>query len=399
MIMRNSRIAYIDAFAGASGDMLLGALLDLGLPTDILAEGWRMLGLKGIEVRPRKVLRSGVSGCLVEIEDAGKTGIRGYGQMRSMIEASSLPDGVKKLSLKILGRLAQAEAVIHSLPVDEVHFHELSGLDTIVDAVGFSLGVNYFSWEKIISSPLPLGRGFVDSQHGRLPLPAPATLALLNGVPVVPAPCDGETVTPTGAAIITAVASGFGSLPEMEVTGCGYGAGNKDPAEVPNLLRIIHGRQKEEGGEGIWVLEADLDDMTPELLPYLSQLLLANGGVDVCMIPIQMKKGRPGITIRCLAAAAQKEKLAQVVLRESTSIGVRMYPVDRLTLKREVHEVKTKYGTIKIKVAFDEQGGVINLMPEYESCRLAAEAKGVPLKEVYQEAITRGRESIKNRGE
>jgi uncharacterized protein (DUF111 family) len=181
----------------------------------------------------------------------------------------------------------------------------------------------------------------------------------------------------------------------MEVTGVGYGAGTRNPEGMPNLLRIIHGVQAEEKAEGIWVLEADVDDMIPELLPHLIQLLLKEGALDAAVIPIQMKKGRPGFTIRCLALAAQKEKLAELILRESTSIGVRMYPAERVILQREIQEVETRYGMIKIKVAFDKEGKVVNLMPEYESCRQTAEKKKVPLKEVYQEAVSKGREALK----
>jgi uncharacterized protein (DUF111 family) len=223
-------------------------------------------------------------------------------------------------------------------------------------------------------------------------------MKLLKGVPIVPASVEGETVTPTGAAIVTALASEFGPLPAMEVTGVGYGAGTRDPEGMPNLLRIIQGKQVEEKAEGIWVLEADVDDMIPELLPYLNQLLLKEGALDAALIPIQMKKGRPGFTIRCLVLAGQKEGLAQLILRESTTLGIRMYPVERMTLPREEREVETRYGSIKIKVAFDEGGKIINLMPEYESCRQAAEEKKVPLKEVYQEVISKGRAALKREG-
>jgi len=396
--MKQKKVAYLDCFAGVSGDMVLGALLDLGLPAEVLDEGWRQLGLKGVEVKHKRVERGGMMGQQVEVRDQGKQTIKNYGEMRKTIDASTLPKEIKELGLKILHRLAQAEGAIHGVKVDEVHFHEIGGIDTIVDAVGVALGIAHFNWETIISSPLPMGRGFVEAGHGRLPLPAPATMALLKGVPIVPAAVEGETVTPTGAAIVTALASAFGPLPQMEVTGIGYGAGMRDPEGMPNLLRIIHGVKAEEKAEGVWVLEADVDDMIPELLPYLNQLLLKEGALDAALIPIQMKKGRPGFTIRVLALAAQKEGLAQLILRESTTLGIRMYPAERMILRREEREVETRYGLIKIKVAFDREGKVINLMPEYESCRQAAEEKKVPLKEVYQEAIGKGRETIKHKG-
>jgi uncharacterized protein (TIGR00299 family) protein len=396
--MKQERIAYLDCFAGASGDMVLGALLDLGLPIKILNEAWQMLGLQGVQVKHERVQRGGMMGTQVQVHDQGKRRIKDYGKMRTTIDDSTLPKGIKEQSLTILHRLAQAEAAIHGVEVNEVHFHEIGGIDTIVDVVGAALGVSHFNWETIICSPLPLGRGFVEAAHGKLPLPAPAAMALLKGVPIVPAHADEETVTPTGAAIVTTLASQFGPLPAMEVLGIGYGAGTRNPEGRPNLLRIIHGVQAEKQEGAIWVLEADIDDMIPELLPYLNQLLLKEGALDAHQIPIQMKKGRPGFTIRCLATTAQKESLAQIILRESTTLGVRMYPAERVILPREEREVETKYGLIRIKVAFDNEREVINLMPEYESCRQAAEEKKVPLKEVYQEAISEGRVAVKHKG-
>jgi uncharacterized protein (TIGR00299 family) protein len=394
--MGQKRIAYFDCFAGVSGDMVLGALLDLGLPPEVLDDGWRMLGLKGVQVRGQQVNRGGLMGTQVEVEGTGR--FRNYREMRKAIDDSRLPSGIKEVGLKILHQLAEAEAGIHGMEIEEVHFHEIGGIDTIVDAVGAALGVAHFKWETIICSPLPMGKGFVEAGHGRLPLPAPATVALLKGVPIVPSHSEGETVTPTGASIVTALASGFGPLPEMEITGVGYGAGTRDTEGAPNLLRIIQGKQVQRQAEGVWVLEADVDDMNPELLPYLNQLLLKEGALDAALIPIQMKKGRPGFTIRALSTAAQREHLAQLIMQESTTLGVRMYHAERMTLPREEREVKTQYGAIKIKVAFDQEGEIINLMPEYESCRQAAEKKKVPLKEVYQEAIEKGREALKKEG-
>jgi uncharacterized protein (TIGR00299 family) protein len=394
--MKRRRIAYFDCFAGVSGDMILGAFLDLGLPPDVLDEGWRMLGLKGLQLKQQKVQRGGLMGMQVEVGGEGQ--IRNYREMKKTIDGSALPGGIKELSLKILHRLATAEADIHGVAIEEVHFHEIGGIDTIVDTVGAALGVSHFGWDTVICSPLPLGRGWVEGGHGRLPLPAPATVALLQGVPIVPAAVEGETVTPTGAAIVTALASGFGPLPEMEVTGVGYGAGQRDTEGAPNLLRIIQGVQEKKEKEGIWVLEADVDDISPELFPYLNELLLKEGALDASQIPIQMKKGRPGFTIRVLATDAQRERLTHLILQESTTLGVRIHQVERTTLPREEREVKTQYGPITVKVAFDQEGRVVNLMPEYESCRQAAEEKQIPLKEVYQEAIAKGRETIKQKG-
>ena len=376
----------------------MGAFLDLGLPPENLDEGWRMLGLQGLQLKQDKVQRGGMMGTQVEMTDQGKSTFRHYREMKALINDSALPAGVKELSVKVLQQLAQTEAGIHGMEVEEVHFHEIGGIDTIVDAVGAALGFSHFGWDSIICSPLPLGRGWIEGGHGghgHLPLPAPATVALLQGVPIVPSHIEGETVTPTGAAIVTTLASGFGPLPEMEITGVGYGAGTRNPEGTPNLLRIIQGVQEAQGGKDTWVLEADVDDMSPELFPYLNQLLLKESALDATFIPIQMKKGRPGFTIRVLCADAQRERLAQLMLQESTTLGVRMHRVERLILPREEREVNTQYGLITIKVAFDREGKVINLMPEYESCRQAAEEKKVPLKEVYQEAIEKGREAFK----
>ncbi|UCC66331.1 MAG: LarC family nickel insertion protein, partial [Deltaproteobacteria bacterium] len=232
--------------------MILGAFLDLGLPIEVLEEGWRRLGLEGVKLKGQKVQRGGLMGTQVEVVSQGKTRIGSYREMTEMVTSSALPEGIQDLSLKILGRLAHVEAHIHGVRVDEVHFHEIGGVDTIIDAVGSALAVTHFSWGKIVSSPLPLSRGWVEGGHGPLPLPAPATVALLEDAPIIPARVEGETVTPTGAAILTSLAAEFGPLPEMVVKGVGYGAGMRDPEGAPNLLRIIHGVREREKREIIW---------------------------------------------------------------------------------------------------------------------------------------------------
>jgi len=393
--MTRRRVAYFDCFAGVSGDMILGAFLDLGLPLDKLNESLQVLGLKGITVRAHPVQRKGVVGTQIEIRVQQKHRIGRYRQMRELISKSALARDIKTLSLKILQRLASVEARIHGVTVEQVEFHEIGDVDTMIDAVGASLGLAHFSWDMIVASPLPIGRGWVQSAHGPLPLPAPATIALLRGVPIIPAQTDEETVTPTGAVILTSLARAFGPLPAMEVNDVGYGAGARDSGHGPNLLRIITGLMRQEKETGVWVLEADVDDMNPELFPYLNQRILEKGALDVCQVPIQMKKGRPGFTIRVLAPDELREKLAACLMAESTTLGVRMHPVERVTLPREQREVVTRYGRIMVKVAFDQARKIVNLMPEYESCRQAAEREGIPLKEVYQEAITQGRKRIR----
>jgi hypothetical protein len=392
--MTTRSVAYFDCFAGISGDMVLGALIDAGVPQAVLHEGLSMLHLTGVTISARPVQRQGLRGLHVTVEADHPPQFHRYQDIRTVIEDSNLPTRVKELSLATFARLASVEAAIHAIPLEDVHFHEIGAIDTVVDIVGSALGLCHLDIEHVVASPLPLAQGWISAAHGTLPLPAPATMALLSGVPVVPARTDGETVTPTGAAIVTTLASAFGALPAMEITGMGYGAGTRDPENAPNLLRIITGIQRRADMEMVWVLETDIDDMNPEFIPYLTQRLLEEGALDVVQIPIQMKKGRPGFTIRILAPENHRDALTRQLMAESTTLGVRMHPVERLTLRREEHEVSTRYGPVQVKVAFNDTGAIITIKPEYESCRQRAVEAGVPLKEVYQEAVVRARDSV-----
>lgn len=390
--MTDTHIAYFDCFSGVSGDMIVAAMIDLGLPLPELDEALKDVGLPDVRCHVTSVMRRGMRGTHVQFLSDRPHHLHTFRDMRATIDSSSLPPGVKELTGTVLARLAAVEARVHGLPVEQVHFHEIGDIDTLADTVACAVGVRHFGWDEVISSPLPLGRGWVVSEHGPLPLPAPATIELLHGVPTVPLDTEEETVTPTGAAIITSFATKFGGYPPMNVGAVGYGAGSRDSAARPNLLRIVTGVQQPVAADRVWVVETDIDDMIPELVAHLPHCLMTEGALDVTVIPIHMKKGRPGFTVRLLASEEHKEHLARRLLEESTTLGVRVFPVERRTLTRETREVATRYGPIIIKVGLDSDGTIITLTPEYESCLKAATQERVPLKEVYQEAIARGRQ-------
>lgn len=381
------RVCYLDCFSGISGNMFLGALIDIGLPKSILLKEVEKLGVEPFDIEVKRNERMRIYGTHVKVRARESDGPqRSYQEIKRMIEESSLDQPVKERSLDIFRRLASAEARIHGEKIDEVHFHEIGALDSIVDVVGAAVGVNYLAIEQVFASRIPVGSGFVHGQHGRLPVPAPATLEILKGIPIYSSSLNEELVTPTGAAILTSLAGGFGDIPEMKVESLGYGVGDKVFEEIPNVLRIILG--KGEGpweGDRVWVVETDIDDMSPEIYGYLMEKLPEAGALDVTITPIQMKKNRPGITIKILCHEPEVDMIIDTLFRESTSIGVRFYPVHRTKLSRRIEEVETKYGTVRLKVSTDHRGRIINIMPEYEDCRRIAKTMGIPLKEVYRE--------------
>ena len=385
------KVAYFDCFAGISGDMILGAMLDLGLPLEVLKEGWEKVGLRDVKVKVQRVRRKGIEGVKINFEAQAPR--RGPEEIKALIRQSSLSPWAKEIAEEVFSRLEEAERKIHGLK-GKVHFHELGDPDTILDVVGAAIGIEYFGWDEVISSPLPLSRGWVQTEHGPLPLPCPATLALLEGVPVETSSLRMEMVTPTGAAILTTVAKGYGPFPSMRVEKVGYGAGDRDPEEMPNLLRIVTGEKEAGGRERLWILEADIDDMNPELFPHLEDRLRREGAVDVLLVPVQMKKGRPGVTVRLLCHEGEREKMMEILFSESTTLGIRAWAVQRATLRRKVIEVSTRYGPVEVKVAFGEGERLLNIAPEYESCRRLALEQRVPLKEVYQEAVKAAKETL-----
>jgi hypothetical protein len=379
------KILYFDCFSGVSGDMTLGALLSLGLPREKLLQELKKINLENYSVEIFPGSRSGIAaiGLEVRVGHQHHHPHRHFGGIRALIGESSLDPQVKEISLKIFQRLAEAEARVHNKTVDDVHFHEVGAVDSIVDIVGTAVGIAFFNPEKILSSELPMGRGFVNCQHGRLPLPAPATVEVLKGYPVKNVEVEGELVTPTGASIVSSLSSGVAPWPDGIISAVGYGMGRSEFPDRPNLLRLI--LCEAEGAfdsDRAVVLEANIDDMNPEFYGFLMERLFAERALDVSLSHLLMKKSRPGILLRVIAEEKDAGNLTEIILRETTTLGVRSYPVTRKKLPREVREVETKYGKIRVKVS-----GEVRFQPEYEDCRRVAIEKGVPIQEVYREAM------------
>jgi uncharacterized protein (TIGR00299 family) protein len=378
------KILYFDCFSGISGDMTLSALLDLGLPREKLKAELQKLGLGNYSLEIYQGNRSGIAALGLEVRVGPREEHhRHFADIRRMIENSPLGQRVKDSSLAVFQRLAEAEGKVHKRDLEEVHFHEVGAIDSIVDIVGTAIGIDYFRPEVIFSSELPMGRGFVQCQHGRLPLPAPATLEILKGYPLKSVEVEGELVTPTGAAIVAALSSKAVPFPAMTVQGVGYGMGKKEFSDRPNLLRLVLGEAPGKYlTDRVAVLESNIDDMNPEFYDYLMERLFRLGALDVSLSPVMMKKNRPGTLLRVIAEEKDTEKLSEAVLQESTTLGVRNYLVDRKKLPREVREVETRFGKVRVKVSGD-----LRFQPEYDDCRRVAMEKGVPIQEVYLEAI------------
>ena len=381
------KIAYLDCFSGISGNMMLGALLDAGLELAALERALSLLGVGGFELAVNRVQRGGLTGLHVEVLTAEKGVTRHLGDIEEIIESSHLAPSVQERSVAVFRRLADAEARVHGEPVEKIHFHEVGALDAIVDIVGSVAGLELLGVDQIYSSPVHIGRGTVECAHGILPVPAPATAYLLQGVPVYGRDIDSELVTPTGAALLTTLATGYGSAPPMRVDRIGYGAGTRT-LPLPNLLRISIGEALDHG-EGYehdiaTVVETNIDDMNPQLYEHVMNKLFARGALDVTLTPIQMKHNRPGVQLSILVTDEHLEEVIETVLAETTAIGIRSYPTHRWKLARERLLVQTRYGTIGVKVARRGER-ILNLAPEYRECATAAERYGVAVKMVYQE--------------
>ncbi len=382
------RIAYFDCFSGISGDMILGALLDLGWPVEELEKELAKLNLTGYKIKVKKVQKESITATQIKIETKNDEKERRLSHILSIIETSRLEKETKEISKDIFTKLARVEAKIHGKSPQEIHFHELGGLDTIIDVVGAVAGVKHLGIEKIYASSLPLGRGFVKCAHGTLPLPAPATLELLKKVPVYGGNIEAELVTPTGAVIITNLAKNFGEIPPMKIESIGYGAGQRD-LSIPNLLRVSVGVMKNAYQEDVVsLIETNIDDMNPEFYEHIINRLFKEGALDVFLTPIQMKKTRPATMLSVMASQEKMEKMLEVIFEETTTLGVRISKVKRKKLMRESRSVETKYGKIEVKIA--KLNGVIkNIAPSYEDCQKIALRLNTPLKEVYKEAKTR----------
>ncbi len=401
---------YLDCPAGVSGDMILAALLDCGLSPTSLKEQLMFLPLTGYNFSTATVQKKGLRGLQVLIRCHGKQPGRNLATITKLLENAPFSPFVREKSLAVFQALARAESRVHNLPVEEIHFHEVGAVDSIIDIVGTLLALEMLGVESIQASPLPLGRGWQNTEHGPVPLPAPATLEIIReyAIPCYGLPLEGETVTPTGAALLAIICSRFSPALPMRVERIGYGAGQKDFPH-PNVLRawqgILYGGSetpvREPGREGeltagcLEIIEANMDDMNPEIYEYLLERLFASGALDVYFSPVQMKKNRPAVKVTILADPQNSHLLGQILLQESTTIGYRRQIAEKIMLKREERQVETPWGKVKIKVA-GSHPHYYNIAPEYADCLRIAREKGIPLKKIYQYVGSRysgGRES------
>ena len=379
-------IAYFDCFSGASGDMILGSLIDAGLSPRRLREELKKLQIPTIHLKVKEVLKKGISATQVIVEGRNeKRSHRNLKEILKIVERSSVETEVKEKSKEIFKRIASVEGKIHRTPMEEVHFHELGGLDSIVDIVGSVWGIRQLGIEKIYVSKVNVGAGFVKCEHGILPIPAPATLSLMEGKPIYSSGIERELLTPTGAAILTTLGSEFGPIPPINVERIGYGAG-RDNLPHPNLLRLIIGTSESTSGkEKVMVIETNIDDMNPQFYDYLIEKLLTMEVLEVFITPVLMKKNRPGHLLTVICPSEKLPSVTKFLLRETTTLGLRWHEEDRARADREILNIQTRYGKIRFKLARWE-GKIVNLSPEYEDCKRLALEKGVPLKEIFEEA-------------
>jgi uncharacterized protein (TIGR00299 family) protein len=374
-------LCYIDAFSGIGGDMLVGALADAGTAEADLCAALDALGT-GASFRFEKVQRGGIAATKFKVEGGDTQKHRHLHHILQMIEQSPLPQRVKQDASAIFRRLGEVEAKVHGVPVERVHFHEVGAVDSIADIVGACLGFHLLGVRELHCSALNLGSGTVNTEHGILPVPAPATAALLAGVPVYARGPEMELTTPTGAAVVVTLANRFGPMPPMKIRATGYGAGDRDFPSQANVLRVLLGeRIGAPEAATVAVIEANIDDASPELLGYAMERLLDAGALDVTLSPLMMKKNRPATLLTVLARAEHQEELARVIFAETTTLGLRIHTAERRVQARRIVEVETRYGKVRMKVA---EGG--NYAPEYEDCRRLAREAGVPLKQVLAEA-------------
>jgi uncharacterized protein (TIGR00299 family) protein len=429
-----SRVLYFDCFSGIAGDMVLGALLDAGLPLEDLKRALGSLAIDGYAVSAERVLRAGVSATKFRVHEQDPTASdakhaggsvpqhptasvpehptthshdhghhhdhshhhdheshdphdhahphRSLPEIFALIDRSALSGQGRDRAKELFQRLAEAEAAIHQMPVQQVHLHEVGALDSIIDIVGTVFALEWAGVDRIVCSPLNVGGGMVNSAHGRFPVPAPATVRLLGDAPVYSGPVQKELVTPTGALIATSYAAAFGPIPAMSIERVGYGAGDRDTPGTPNVLRVLIGRAADRpAGDRVVVIECEIDDMNPQLFGAAMERLYAAGALEVFYVPVQMKKNRPGTLLTVVAPPGRRQTLADVVFAETTTIGLRYYEVDRECLEREIVTVATPLGQVRFKLA-SRNGRVVNAVPEYEDCLALARAHNLPVKDV-----------------
>ena len=419
-----SRILYFDCFSGIAGDMVLGALLDAGLPFEELKAALGSLAIEGYDITAERVLRAGVSATKFRVVEhpAGSAQHSGVSAQHSgestqhsgeavqhtpgaaqhhhshhphrhlksiynLIDGSGLSDNGRARAKELFQRLGEAEAAIHQMAIEKVHLHEVGALDSIIDIVGSVFALEWFGADRIVCSPLNVGGGTVQSAHGLFPVPAPATLRLLRDAPVYSGAIQKELVTPTGALLATSYASAFGPLPQMTVEAIGYGAGDRDEPGTPNVLRVVIGRAADRPeGDRVVVIECEIDDMNPQIFGVVMDQLYAAGALEVFYVPVQMKKNRPGTLLTVVAAPEKKPALADVIFRETTTIGLRHYEVDRECLRREIVSIDTPVGAVRFKLAWRD-GRIVNAVPEFEDCARIAATGNLSVKEVQAIAV------------
>ena len=420
------KIAYFDCFSGISGDMTLGALVDVGVPPEILTDGLATLKLDAeFSLRFEKTVKHSITGtrAIVDVHPAHtdphqeKAHSHGHGHSHThdhshhhehgpsrhladifkLLDDSDLDAKVRDTAKRVFDRLAEAEAKVHNTSKDNVHLHEVSGIDSIVDIVGSVIGLAHLEVDAVYASPLSLGRGFVRCAHGVMPVPVPGTMQLLQGVPIQQTDIPKELVTPTGAALVTTLSQGFGVMPQMRLDRIGYGAGTRDLEQRPNLLRLCLGEKTSNTGlktthhhtetDNVDIIETNVDDMSPEITGYVTTQLFEHGALDVFLAPVYMKKGRPATQITVLCPTIHRDRLIELLLTETTTFGVRLSSADRIKLRRDFVEIETQWGTIQAKRGY-LNGTLIKTVPEYEDCKRLAEQNSVPLRQVYAEALS-----------
>ena len=381
------RTLYFDCFAGASGDMILGAAVGAGVDANALREQLSLLNIEGFSLDFETVDKSGLSATLARVHTVHEHKHRHLSDIEKIISNSQLAPGVKQRAIAVFTRLAEAEAHVHNEPVERVHFHEVGALDAIVDVVGAAICFELLNIERFVCSPLHVGSGTVDMSHGRFPVPPPAVAELLKGVPYYSTDIKGELVTPTGAAIITTVCSEYGPMPLMKAEQTGYGAGAREYEKFPNALRMIVGETATTRNleEQLLMIETNIDDASPQIIGHVMDRAFALGARDCYFTPVQMKKNRPGVLLSVLCDRDLKESIMEMLFNETTTLGVRSYEVARRALERRMVTVQTAYGPIDVKVG-NLNGRVVNAMPEFDQCREAASRAGVALKEVEEAA-------------
>jgi len=384
------KVLCYDCFSGISGDMNLGAMLDLGIEYSYLKNELMKLNLQGWELVAGKAQRHGITGTKVTVrQTVHEHAHRHLSDIEKIIMGSSLPDSVKKLSMNIFMKIATAEAAVHGIGVDEVHFHEVGAIDSIIDIAGAAICFSALEVGAVYVSDLELGSGFVNCDHGRLPVPAPATVEIIKGIPVRTGGVDFEATTPTGAAIIAALGTDFGGRSKVRILKTGYGVGHKDHPAIPNLLRVHLGETTgtDETGHSALIIESNIDDMNPEFYEHISERLFRAGASDVFCSQIIMKKGRPGVVLTVICEHGLEDIVREIIFTESTTVGIRTFEFRKDTLAREFTKLGTPYGEVTIKRSFFK-GREVSAKPEFEECRRIAAERNIPVKEVYNNIIS-----------